>query len=77
MCIGATFAMMEIRLVLAMLMQRMRLEYDAAVPVEPRGLVVNAPAHGMPMFVQPQDRNFAAGARPVRGRIYTMLTLTS
>jgi cytochrome P450 len=75
MCIGATFAMMEIRLILATLLQRVRLEYDASVPVEPRGLIVNAPAHGMPMFVQPQDRNFASGAGGVRGRVHDMVNL--
>jgi cytochrome P450 len=75
MCIGATFAMLEIRIVLAMLLQRFRLQYLPQIPVERIGLVVLGPKHGMPMRAHAQDRRFAAGAGDVRGNIREMVEL--
>ena len=75
MCIGATFAMLEIRLVLAMLLQRYRLEYVRQIPVDRTGVVVLVPKHGMPMVVHAQDRQFALSAGGVRGNVRELVEL--
>jgi hypothetical protein len=67
MCIGATFALLEIRLVLAMLLQRFRLHYQIQTPVERLGTIVLGPKHGMPMQVHRQDRQVGVGVGGVRG----------
>ncbi len=75
MCIGASFAMMEIRLVLAMLLQRYRLQFLPRQPMERAGLIVLTPKHGMPMMVHRQDRRFADGVGGVQGNIREMVSL--
>lgn len=69
MCIGATFAMMEIKLVLALLLQRFRLQCIPRLTVDRSGIVVLAPKRGMPLIVYAQDRNYAAGVGEVRGNV--------
>lgn len=65
MCIGAGFAMQELKVVLAMLVQRYRL---ALVPNHTFNVTLGMqPTQGMPMTVYPQDRAFAKV--PVRGQI--------
>ncbi len=75
MCIGATFAMMEIKLVLAMLLQRYRMQYMTNVPVEREGVIVVGPKNGMPMRVNTQDRQLARGVGGVQGNIREMVEL--
>jgi cytochrome P450 len=74
-CIGAGFAMMEIKLVLAMLLQRYRLEFIPKVPIDRVGMVVMAPKQGMPMQVHAQDRRFSQGVGQVRGNVREMVKL--
>jgi cytochrome P450 len=73
MCIGATFAVMEIKLVLAILLQRFR-------PVLPRGTRVDTsltitmrPASRLSMLVCPVDGSPARSPRGIRGRLSRMV----
>lgn len=74
-CIGAAFAMMEIKIVLAMLLQRYRLQFVPKVAIDRRGTIVMAPKYGMPMMVHKQDRQFAQGVGGVQGNVREMVTL--
>jgi cytochrome P450 len=53
-CIGQHFAMAEAVLVLATLMQAVRLELVPGFPVEPEALVTLRPRHGMVMIPRPR-----------------------
>ena len=57
-CIGAGFAMMEIKIILAMLLQRYRLQFDPQRSIDRSGVIVMSPKQGLPMMVQKQDRQF-------------------
>ena len=74
-CIGAGFAMMEIKIVLAMLLQRFRLQLLPQHRIERTGVIVLMPKYGMPMQVYPQDRQFTEGAGGVRGNVREMVQL--
>jgi len=52
MCIGASFAMMEIKIVLAMLLSRFRLELPAGSHIDPRVAITMAPRGGLKMTVR-------------------------
>jgi cytochrome P450 len=70
-CIGAEFAAYELKVVLAMLLQRYRL---SLVPDAKVGTNVSMrPSPGMPMRVFPQDRQFQRP--PVRGAIHRLVDL--
>lgn len=73
MCIGATFALTEIKIVLAMLLQRYRLSVVPHALIDRRMSVTLSPRHGMPMRIVPQDRCF--DKTPVRGNIHEMVDL--
>jgi cytochrome P450 len=73
MCIGATFAMQEIKIVLAMILQRFRLELVPRSVIERRVTMTLSSRNGLPMILHPQDRRFAAS--PWRGNVREMLTL--
>lgn len=74
MCIGATFAMMEIKIVLAMVVQRYRLAMPAGAVVD-YGTTAEliAPKGGLPMLIYPQDRQFTA--TPVSGSVRDLVQL--
>lgn len=69
MCIGAGFATQEMKVVLAMLLQRYRLSVvpDARISSN----ISMRPVHGMPMRVFPQDRQFQRVS--VRGNIHELI----
>lgn len=67
MCLGATFAMLEMKLVLPLIVQRYRLELNPGARVDRSGLVFMIPKGGLPMRVRPQDRQFRSSQ--VRGTI--------
>ncbi|QBD80850.1 cytochrome P450 [Ktedonosporobacter rubrisoli] len=69
-CLGAEFAQLEIKVVLATMLQRYRLALVPNTNVEPKGSDMD-PAHGMPMRVMPQDRQFARV--PIRGKIQNIV----
>lgn len=74
-CIGAEFALMEIKLVLALVLQHYRLESVPSVPIDRAGVVTIAPKHGLIMRVQGQDRRFTHGVGGIRGTVREMVRL--
>ncbi|HEY9601796.1 MAG TPA: cytochrome P450 [Allocoleopsis sp.] len=74
-CIGAGFAMMEIKIVLAMLLQRYRLQFLPHVNIDRSGIAVMKPKFGMPMMVHQQDRQFTQGVGGVQGQVREMVKL--
>lgn len=52
MCIGNNFALMEIQLLIAMMVQRFDFELDTQHPVEPEALITLRPKHGVKVFVK-------------------------
>jgi cytochrome P450 len=75
MCIGAPFAMMEIKIILATLLQRYRLQMVPNAAVDRYFGVTMSPKAGMPMTVQAQDGKFAEGVVSVGGNVREMVTL--
>ena len=74
-CIGASFAMMEMKIILAVLLQQIRLEYIPQRQIDRSGLITIKPKYGMPMMVCPQDRQFKQGVGGVRGNVREMVKL--
>lgn len=74
-CIGAAFAMMEIKIVLAMLLQRFHLQCAPQIKVDRIGVIVMTPKHGMPMIVHKQDHSFTGEVGQVRGNVREMVKL--
>lgn len=73
MCIGATFAMMEISIVLAMILQRYRLELRPGARIDRHVRLTLSPKQGMPMIIRPRDQ--AVRPQAVRGNIREMVEL--
>lgn len=74
MCIGSSFAMQELQVLLALVMQRYRLEFVPSARVDRLVHVTLTPKNGMPMIVHTQDRQFTAGTG-VHGNIRNMVKL--
>ncbi len=55
MCIGFSFATMEMQLVLAMVVQRYRLDLVPGTRVEPEPQVTLRPKHGIPVYLRPRQ----------------------
>lgn len=73
MCLGSTFAMIEIKIVLALLLQRHRLALAPGARVGRRVKITMSPRWGMPMLVLPRD-TMPQPVR-VRGNIREMVAL--
>lgn len=71
MCIGWAFAMQELKIVLAMLLQRYRLAVVPGATIAPH--IGMRPVRGMPMHVSPQDRQFQRVE--VRGTIHELVDM--
>jgi cytochrome P450 len=69
-CIGAEFAQQEMKVVLAMLLQRYRLAVVPDARIEPKGSNMD-PVHDIPMRIIPQDRRFERV--PVRGTMHKLV----
>ncbi|MEL7037406.1 MAG: cytochrome P450 [Cyanobacteria bacterium J06592_8] len=74
-CIGAAFAMMEIKIVIAMLLQRFRWEYLPVQQMDRSGFISLKPKFGLQMKVCSQDRNFGQGVGRVEGNVREMVKL--
>lgn len=77
MCIGASFALMEIKLVLSILLQRFRLSLPPGTRVGRAVSITMRPDPGLPMRIHRRDREFAASARGVRGALAAMVDFPS
>jgi cytochrome P450 len=77
MCIGASFATMEIKIALAILLQRFRVEVAPRARVDHRVMITMAPKGGLRMRVRPADRRWSAGAQDVRGGVRALVELPS
>ncbi|MBX3187436.1 MAG: cytochrome P450 [Labilithrix sp.] len=77
MCIGAAFATMEIKIALAMLLQRFRVELPPRARVDRRVAITMAPRDGLPMRIRPPDRAWRSGPRGSRGNVRELLELPS
>jgi len=75
MCIGATFALMEIKIVLAMLLQRYRFELVSGARIDRLVTATMGPRNGVPMVIRRQDRQFTHGVGAARGNVREMVTL--
>jgi cytochrome P450 len=75
MCIGAGFAIQEIKLVLAVLLQRFRLQPIPGLVVTPKESIVLSTAEGMPMIIHEPDRRFGEGAGGPLGAVRKMVDL--
>jgi cytochrome P450 len=71
-CIGATFAMLEMKIVLAMLIQRYRYALVPNAPVQ-ASFVFLLRARQMPMEIHPPDRHFQR--QPMRGNIAHLIQM--
>ena len=74
-CIGAALAMMELRIVLAMLLPRYRLTLAANARIDRQVSIIMSPRHGLPMTITPQDRAFGGMKGGVRGNIQELVRL--
>ena len=77
MCIGATFALFEMKIVLPMLLQRYRFELPAGTRVARYGLITISPLGGLTMLAHPQDRQFSRGVGGVHGTVREMVELAA
>jgi cytochrome P450 len=75
MCLGAGFAMQEMKLILAMILQRCRLEFIPNTRVDRFVGFSMAARQGLPMIVRKQDREFGRGVGGVRGNVRQMVAL--
>ena len=78
MCIGAAFATMEIKIALAMMLQRFRVERLASTRVDQRVAITMAPRDGLRMRIRKADGAWAAARRAlpaVRGNIRKLVEL--
>lgn len=75
MCIGSSFGMQEVKVILALVLQRYRLELVAQTRVDRLVHVTLTPKRGIPMIVHPPDGQFQQGAGGVRGNIREMVIL--
>ncbi len=76
MCIGASFALMEIKIVLATMLQRFRFELRNEAVVDPRVAITMAPKGGLLMRVRRRTDPPAAPVR-VRGKVRALVELPS
>ena len=72
-CIGATLALLEIKLMLSMLLPRFRLALPPGTRVDPLVRATMRPKGGLPMRIHARDKHFERSA--VQGRIRDLVAL--
>jgi cytochrome P450 len=73
MCIGAAFAMMELKTVLAMFLQRFGVALAPSARIDRHTTIVMTPRHGMPVVLRPAGE--VARPAAVRGNVREMVDL--
>jgi cytochrome P450 len=73
MCIGATFALMEMKLVLAMILQKYRFALVPESKIERTGFILGYPKYGLPLEVYKQDYYFVKNS--ARGNFSDVVTI--
>lgn len=73
MCIGASFATMEMKLILATMLQKYRLALVANTRLERKLTVTLGIKGALPMKIERQDTNFAASKTEFRGTVRDMV----
>lgn len=75
MCIGATFAMLESKILLSIILQNYRLAlHDARVDRDVQ--ITLAPKNGLRFQIHPPDKDYQAGAPPIEGNINELVKLS-
>jgi cytochrome P450 len=69
MCIGAPFALQEMKLILSIILQQFRAEFAGGQKIERRVATTLSPKFGMPMIMRAQDRAFDHSVGGVTGNI--------
>ena len=69
-------ALLELKIVLALIVQRFRLQPPDDLCVDRHLNITLLPRHGMPMTVQRQDRQFGQSKVRVRGDVCEMVDLS-
>ena len=78
MCIGAGFAMMEIKIALAMILQQFRVERLPNTRVDHKVAITMRPIGGLPMGIRPADGKWASARSALpqaRGRVNALVEL--
>lgn len=73
-CMGVSFAGMELRILIPMILQRHRLQVAPGARIDLQANTVMGPRPGIPVTVHPQDRDFRPPA-PVKGYVREMVDL--
>lgn len=72
-CLGATFAQMELKVALAIILQRYRIEVPPGARVDRGGTILSFPKGGLDVVLRAQDRQFTRSN--VRGNIHDLVKL--
>jgi cytochrome P450 len=75
MCIGAAFATLEIKIILAMLLQRFRIVPVPGRPINRRVAITMAPKPGLLATLHPADGGWQKSAGGIRGNIRELVNL--
>lgn len=74
-CLGAAFAEIQLRITVAMIVQRFRLELIPDTQVDLSVTMTMKPKDGLPVIVRPQDRHHTRSKAPQRGAIGSMVDI--
>lgn len=74
-CIGRRFALTEMRVVLAMLLERFRFEPCPRTPIDPSVSITTSLRHGLPMTLRKPDQDWERGWSRAPGRIHRYVDL--
>jgi cytochrome P450 len=75
MCIGASFAMMEMKLVLSMMLQRYHLALPADMVVDRSVMITMSPKNGLPVTVYPSEAGRGFTPSRIQGNIRELVHL--
>lgn len=76
-CIGAGFAMMQMKIILAMLLQHCRWEYVPGQTIDRSGIISVKTKYGLSMIARSHDGRFTEGVGKVQGNVREMVNLPS